>query len=130
MVFKFFKGCFPQTLFGPLLNTFSQLTIVTKLSNLNVYEGSGEAFTYCISSSKSMYQMHTFTFLEEFVIKLHKKMKFSIKVELSPSKKHLCYLLHWRLFKNDEKCFLFHFKSSFHSQDIEVFDMTFCHELQ
>ena len=73
MVFKFFKGCFPQTLFGPLLNTFSQLTIVTKLSNLDVYEGSGEAFTYCISSSKSMYQMHTFTFLEEFVIKLHKK---------------------------------------------------------
>ena len=24
----------------------------------------------------------------------------------------------WKLFKNDEKCFLFHLKSSFRSQDI------------
>ena len=29
------------------------------------------------------------------------------------------------LFKNDEKCFLFHLKSSFRSQDIEVFVLTF-----
>ena len=32
--------------------------------------------------------------------------------------KKFCYLLHWKPFKNDEKCFLFHLKSSFHSQDI------------
>ena len=28
------------------------------------------------------------------------------------------YLLQWWPFKNDEKCFFFHLKSSFHSQDI------------
>ena len=30
----------------------------------------------------------------------------------------------WNLFKNDEKCFLFHLKSSFRFQDIYVFIMT------
>ena len=40
--------------------------------------------------------------------------------------KILCYLLHCKPFKNDEKSFSFHFKSSFRSQDIEVFLMTFC----
>ena len=29
-----------------------------------------------------------------------------------------CYLLHWKPFRNDEKCFLFHLKNSFRSQDI------------
>ena len=31
----------------------------------------------------------------------------------------------WMSFKNDEKCFLFHLKSSFRSQDISVFVSTF-----
>ena len=31
----------------------------------------------------------------------------------------------WNSFKNDEKCFSFHLKSSFHSQDIYIFVMTF-----
>ena len=31
---------------------------------------------------------------------------WSVKVGLSPSK-YLCYLLHWKPFKNDEKCFYF-----------------------
>ena len=44
--------------------------------------------------------------------------KIFIKVGLPPSKKNLFYLLHWESFKNDEKCFLFHLKSSFRSQDI------------
>ena len=39
--------------------------------------------------------------------------------------KHLCYLLDWKPFKSDEKCFLFCFKSSFRSQDILVFVTTF-----
>ena len=34
-------------------------------------------------------------------------------------------MLHWKPFKNDEKCFLFHLKSSFRSQDILVFVTTF-----
>ena len=42
-----------------------------------------------------------------------------VKVGLSPTKK-FC-LLQWKSFKNDEKCFLFHLKSSFCSQDIQVF---------
>ena len=37
----------------------------------------------------------------------------ALKYRLSP-----CYLLHWKLVKNDGKCFLFHLKSSFRSQDV------------
>ena len=51
--------------------------------------------------------------------------KLIIKVGLSPSKKNLFYLLHWKPFKNDEKGFLFHLKSPFRSEDISVFVMTF-----
>ena len=32
--------------------------------------------------------------------------------------KNLCCLLDWKPFRNDEKCFLFHLKSFFCSQDI------------
>ena len=42
-----------------------------------------------------------------------------IKVRLSTFKK-ICYLLHWKLFKNDEKYFLNHFKSPFCSLNIYV----------
>ena len=31
---------------------------------------------------------------------------------------YLCFLLHWKPFKNNEKCFSFHLRSSFCSQDI------------
>ena len=48
-----------------------------------------------------------------------------LKVGLSPSKKKLCYLLDWKSYKNDEKCFLFHLKSFFRSQDIKPFVKTF-----
>ena len=41
-----------------------------------------------------------------------------LKLGLSPSKKISFYLLQWKPFKNDEKCFLFHLKSSFLSQNI------------
>ena len=41
-----------------------------------------------------------------------------LKVGLSPSEKVSFYLLQQKPFKNDEKCFLFHLKSSFRSQDI------------
>ena len=40
------------------------------------------------------------------------------KVGLSPSKKNFFYLLQWRPFKQDKKCFLFHLKSFFRSPDI------------
>ena len=50
---------------------------------------------------------------------------FEFRVGLLPSKKTLFYLLQWQPFKNDEKCFLFHLKSSSHSQDIYMFVLTF-----
>ena len=65
--------------------------------------------TWCIGSNHFQqcvwYQMH-------------------LKVGLSPSKK-LFYLLHWKPFKNDEKCFLFHIKSYFRSQDIYNFALNY-----
>ena len=48
-----------------------------------------------------------------------------IKFGPSSSKKNLNHLPYWNSFKIDEKCFLFHLKSSFRSQDISVFVMTF-----
>ena len=39
-----------------------------------------------------------------------------IKVGLSPSEKKMFYLLLWNPFTSDGKCFLFHLKSSFHSE--------------
>ena len=49
-------------------------------------------------------------------LKIH-QFKFLIKVGFSPSKKTF-YLLQWKHFKNDEKCFLFRLKILFRSQDI------------
>ena len=48
-----------------------------------------------------------------------------IKAGLSPFKKNLCHLLDWKPFKNDEKSFLFHLKSSLRWPDIQVFVTTF-----
>ena len=62
----------------------------------------------------------------ESLLKIMKKFfLFHLKVRLSPSKKVFYYLLQRKPFKNDEKCFLFHLKSSFHSQDILIFLLTF-----
>ena len=41
-----------------------------------------------------------------------------LKSNFRPPKKKMFYLLQWQPFKNGEKCFLFHLKSSFRSQDI------------
>ena len=49
---------------------------------------------------------------------VYEVVKDTIKVGLSHAKRKLCYLLDWKPFKNDEKCFLFHLKSFFRSQDI------------
>ena len=50
---------------------------------------------------------------------------YILKVGLSPSKKKYFYLLEWKPFKNDEKCFLFHLESSFRSPYIKIFVLTF-----
>ena len=39
--------------------------------------------------------------------------------------KKLFYFFQRKLFKNDEKCFLFYLKISFRSQDIQIFVLTF-----
>ena len=44
-------------------------------------------------------------------------MEAKFKVGLSPSKKRFLFAL-MIAFKNDEKCFSFHLKSSFRAQDI------------
>ena len=48
-----------------------------------------------------------------------------LEVRLSRSRKNSFYLLQWKSFKNDEKCFLAHLKSYFRSQDIYIFVLTF-----
>ena len=49
-----------------------------------------------------------------------------IKVGISPSKKNkMFFLFHRNPFKNDQKCFLFHLKSSFRSQNIKILVLTF-----
>ena len=58
-------------------------------------------------------------------IKWEKKFKNVIKVRLSPSKKILCYLLDWKLFKGYQKGFSFHLKNFFCCHDIWVFITTF-----
>ena len=47
-----------------------------------------------------------------------------VKVGLSPSKK-LALFASMKALKNYEKCFWFHLKNSFRSQDIEIFVLTF-----
>ena len=50
-----------------------------------------------------------------------------VQFKVGPSlTKNMFYLLSWKPCKIDEKCFLFHLKSSFRSQDIQIFLLTFC----
>ena len=46
-----------------------------------------------------------------------------LKVRFSSTKRNR-FLFHRKLFKIDEKCFLFQLKSSFRSQDIQIFVST------
>ena len=48
-----------------------------------------------------------------------------LKVGLSPSKIFFYLLQRWKVLQNDEKCFLFHIKSNFRSQDILILVLTF-----
>ena len=48
-----------------------------------------------------------------------------LTIGLSPSKKIHFYLLQWKPFKSDEKCFLFHLKGSFPSKNIQILFLTF-----
>ena len=47
---------------------------------------------------------------------------FNVRLPLS---KKIVYLLRSKFFKNDEKWFLFHLKSSLHYKDIQIFLLTF-----
>ena len=55
----------------------------------------------------------------------HRKIEISIRVELSCSKNIVLFASMKTLSQNDEKCFFFHLKISFHSQDTSIFVLTF-----
>ena len=52
---------------------------------------------------------------------MKKRRKFQLRCTLRSEK----IFGNWKPFKNDEKCFLFHLKSSFRSQDILIFVLSF-----
>ena len=79
-----------------------------------------------ISLYKSVVSVCSFRKYHSFCYKLTKdKILPSLKLG-SHFPKNLFYLLEWKPFKVHEKCFLLHLKSSFRSQDILVFALTFC----
>ena len=79
---------------------------------------------WCKKILKVVHHHSTFTsvtFVDEFAL----LFPFKFKVGLLPTKK-ICFICFWwKPFKNDEKCFLFHLKSSFHSQYIRILVLTF-----
>ena len=57
---------------------------------------------------------------------LEERVYSNVKIKLdSHLPKKLFCLLQWKPFKNDEKWFLFHLKSSLRSQDISIFVLSF-----
>ena len=42
---KFFKGCLPQILLGPFLNTLSQVSMMEFFAKKNVWQGSEKYYT-------------------------------------------------------------------------------------
>ena len=69
----------------------------------------------------SHYRKLTFNLIDVFMFSTLTKLK--LKYDSHLPKNTFC-LLQWKSFKNDEKCFLFHLKSSFSSQDIYIFVST------
>ena len=65
---------------------------------------------------QTIYVKHTSIFFLSLFISTNKSGV--LKVGLSPSKKNYIDYFNGKLFKNDEKFFLFYLKSSFRSQDI------------
>ena len=49
-----------------------------------------------------------------------------LKSHTNPPKK-LCFCFHWKPFKNNEKCFLFHLKNSFHYEVFKFLSLLFAH---
>ena len=101
---QIFKGCLPQILLGPFLSALSQT-----LSQIQ-----GKWYVRWISCSKKRQSKE--------ILKYYLLIRNFIRHQAFQSQaltfQHFFYLLQWKLFKNDEKYFLFHLKSSFCSQDI------------
>ena len=70
----------------------------------------------------SHYRKLTFNLIDIFMLSTLTKLKLKLDPHLP---KNIFYLLQWKPFKNDEKCFLFHFESSFQSQHIKIFVLNF-----
>ena len=97
------------------VNFFVLLTFSSQLSNSY---GSWVS-SFCISrlayrrgerSHTRRNTVHFYTSIVEASVTLNPNSS-KLKVGLSPSKKKLFYLLQWKSFKSDKKCFLFHPKS-------------------
>ena len=69
-----------------------------------------------MSLASQDYKMGFRTFLAQLVPILKSDLAFQ---------KKLCYLFDWKPFKTDEKCFLFHLKSSFRSKMFKVLSRLF-----
>ena len=63
----------------------------------------------------SHYRKLTFNLIDVFMCSTLTKLKLKLDYH---HPKNIFYFLPWKHFKNDEKYFLFHFKSSFPSHDI------------
>ena len=61
----------------------------------------------------------------EFLAEFQTMIKYGSLKSKSHLPKKLLYLLQRKPFKKDEKCFLFHLKSYFHTQDIYIFFLIF-----
>ena len=100
-----------------LANTFQTETITLKevrsnwaLCNFNEQWRMKES-----KELKNKISTKCFYFQVSVVIELAKRM---LKSDFNLPKNNCFYLLQWKLFNNDEKCFLFYLKSSFRSWDI------------
>ena len=99
-------------LFAKIVKGFQLLTIFIKSSILDIRIGSEYA-----SECRDARKLNKVEFGNLKLLFLLCADPYR-KVGLSSSKKISFYLLQWKPFKNDEKCFLFHFKRSFRFQDI------------
>ena len=87
-------------------------------------------FFYKLHQNRTFITPQTFMFLQREIVFFKVKTKslmaswHFLKVGLPPLKNNY-FLLQWKPFRNNEKCFLFHLKSFLRSQDNWVFVLTF-----
>ena len=109
----FLKGGKPFVMFSPLYlmqkSNHTSFLFALFVSSLCVFP--------CFYFYVSVF-LHIYVILHD-MLKCNKNIHKSLELKSDSNiPKEFCYLLHWKPFKNDEKCFLSHLKSSSCSQDI------------